>query len=179
MRIDPSKTWRKVEERLARERDPVLRRNLTVVLAHMKAEAVPDVDALLDTLSERVHYHVYESDEPFLSPRGKPAVRTFYEAFAASGAHRLELDVDRLVVDRDCIVTEGVMRIAYPGATLRAMGRDVDDPEAYYLFETRMAVFWPIDEDGKILGEDTYTSGDGMAGIETRKLGPEDIGLAG
>ena len=30
MKIDPNKTWAKVEERLAGETDPVLRRNLEV-----------------------------------------------------------------------------------------------------------------------------------------------------
>ena len=39
MKLDPSKTWRLVEARLARERDPRRRRNLETVLAHMKAEA--------------------------------------------------------------------------------------------------------------------------------------------
>src|SRR5688500_14386201 len=37
--IDPNKTWAKVEERLANETDPLLRRNLSIVLEHMKAEA--------------------------------------------------------------------------------------------------------------------------------------------
>ena len=175
MKIDPSKTWRKVEERLAAETDPVLKRNLEVVLRHMKAEAVLDVDGLIATLSDRVSYHVYQDPEPFLSPTGKDEVRTFYETFAASGAHRLEFDVDRLVVDRSCILTEGLMRIAYPGSVLLAMGREIDDPEAYYLFETQMAILWPIDEDGKILGEDTYAGQDGFLGIEERKLAPQDL----
>src|SRR5207302_1679065 len=79
------------------------------------------------------------------SPQGKDGVRAFYERFVASGAGRLQLDIDRLVVDRDCILTEGVMRMAYPGRTLRAMGIDVDDPDAHYLYEARMATLWPFD----------------------------------
>jgi hypothetical protein len=105
-------------------------------------------------------------------------VRGFYTAFIASGAHRLELDVDRLVVDEDCIVTEGVMRIAYPGAIVQLLGHEVDDPDAHYLFETRMTVVWPMDEHGLVLGEDTYTAGDGFAGIAGRKLSRADLGLA-
>ena len=178
MLIDPNRTWKKVEERLNVERDPVLRRNLEVVLAHMKAEARLDLDGLMATLSEKANYHAYGTDDPLMNPEGRPAVRTFYTLFAASGAQRLMLDVDRLVVDRDCIVTEGLMRMAYPGSTLRAMGKNVDDPDAYYLFETRMAVLWPFDADGLILGEDTYTGGDGFDGIESRKLSPDEIGEA-
>jgi hypothetical protein len=32
-----------------------------------------------------------------------------------------------------------------------------------------------MDEDGLVLGEDTYTAGDGFAGIANRKLSPEDL----
>ena len=145
--IDPNKTWAKVEERLAVETDPILRRNLQIVLDHMKAEAVGDLDGLIATLSDDVHYHSYSGasgGNPASSPKGKDGVRKFYEDFIASGATRLMLDVDRLVVDRDCILTEGVMRMAYPGRTLKARGVDVDDPEAYYLYETRMATLWPL-----------------------------------
>ena len=174
MVIDPNRTWAKVEERLAAETDPVLRRNLETVLEHIKAEAVGDIDGLLATLSDDVHPRVRHD-------RGamNPAART--GCAVLRGVHRvgrdeLQLEVDRLVVDRDCILTEGVMRMAYPGRTLAARGIDVDDPDAYYLYETRMATLWPIDADGKARGEDTYTGGDGFAGIADRKLRPEDIG---
>jgi hypothetical protein len=173
--IDPRVTFRKVEERLATETDPVLRRNLETLLAHMKAEMAGDVDGLLDTLSDRVHYHAYGAPDPLSSPEGKDGVRAFYERFIASGAGRLQLDIDRLVVDRDCILTEGVMRMAYPGRTLQAMGITVDDPDAHYLYEARMATLWPFDADGMVLGEDTYTGSDGFAGITDRKLDEADI----
>ena len=173
--IDPRRTWAKVEQRLETETDPVLRRNLETVLRHMKAEAVGDIDGLLDTLSDDVAYHAYGTTDPMVNPVGKDGVRTFYENFVASGATRLQLDVDRLVVDRDCILTEGVMRMAYPGRTLQARGIQVDDPDAFYLYEARMATLWPFDEHGLAKGEDTYTGGDGFAGIADRKLAPDDI----
>jgi hypothetical protein len=179
--IDQAVTWAKVEERLATETDPVLRRNLETLLAHMRAEAAGDLDGLIATLSDDVAYHAYSAPEvPEINPVGKGGVRKFYEDFIASGATKLQLDIDRLVVDRSCVLTEGTMRMAYPGATLQARGIAVDDPEALYLYETRMAVLWPLDEDGLVRGEDTYTSGDGFAGIADRKLRREDIvGLVG
>jgi SnoaL-like domain len=173
--IDPRVTYRKVEERLETETDPVLRRNLETLLAHMKAEMAGDVDRLLATLSENPQYHAYGSDDPASSPVGRDGVRAFYDRFIASGAGQLQLDIDRLVVDKECILTEGLMRIAYPGRTLRAMGIDVDDPDAYYMYEARMATLWPFDEHGLAKGEDTYTGGDGFAGIADRKLAPDDI----
>jgi hypothetical protein len=132
--IDQNLTWKKVEQRLAIETDPVLRRNLEMLLQHMKAEAVLDMEALMATVSERAHYHSYTGDPDAPSPEGKAAVQQFYENFAASGAGKLHLDIDRLVVDRDCILTEGIMRMAYPGRTLEAMGIALDDPGADYLY---------------------------------------------
>ena len=174
--IDPTVTWARVEERLATESDPILRRNLEVLLAHMKAEAAGDLDGLLETLSDDVAYHVYAApDVAELNPVGKHGVRKFYADFIASGATKLQFAIDRLVVDRACILTEGTMRMAYPGRTLAARGIAVDDRDASYLFETRMAVLWPFDDDGLALGEDTYSAGDGFAGIAARKLRPEDV----
>jgi hypothetical protein len=173
--IDPRVTFRKVEERLEWETDPVLRRNLDTLLTHMKAEMAGDIDGLLVTLSDDVHYHAYGSDDPLANAVGRDQVRAFYDRFIGSGAGQLQLDIDRLVVDKDCILTEGVMRIAYPGRTLRAMDIDVDDEHAYYMYEARMATLWPFDENGLARGEDTYTGSDGFAGIAERKLAPDDI----
>lgn len=172
--IEQTRTWAAVEQRLGTETDPILARNLRQVLDHMKSEAVGDLDGLLAGLSESASYHAYGAP-PEASPTGKAEVRRFYEDFIASGATRLAFEVDRLVVDRNCILTEGLMRMAYPGTTLAARGVPVDDPSAYYLFEARMATLWPFDDDGLIIGEDTYTGSDGFAGIADRKLAPEDI----
>jgi hypothetical protein len=173
--IDPNRTWALVEERLASETDPVLARNLATVLEHMKAEAAGDIDRLMATLADDVAYHAYGTADPVLNPTGTAQVRAFYEAFVASGATRLQFDLERLVVDRDCVVTEGVMRMAYPGRTLLARGIEVDDPDAFYLYEARMCTLWPVDEHGLARGEDTYTGGDGFAGIAARKLAPGDV----
>ncbi|MCU1379004.1 MAG: hypothetical protein JWN29_1987 [Acidimicrobiales bacterium] len=172
--IDQTLTWSVVEERLDVETDPVLRRNLEQLLVHMKAEAAGDLDTLMATVAEDASYHAYGAP-PESNPKGKAAVRRFYEDFIASGATRLQFAIDRLVVDKRCILTEGVMRIAYPGATLAARGIAVDDPDAFYLYEARMATLWPITVEGLFTGEDTYTGGNGFEGIADRKLAPGDI----
>jgi hypothetical protein len=172
--IDQTRTWRKVEERLETETDPVLRRNLELLLKHMKAETILDLPALMSTVSENSVYQNFAQD-PSAWPRGKAGVQAFYENFAASGAHKLCLDLDRLVVDRHCILTEGQMLMAWPGRTLQAMGIEVDDLDADYLYDARMAIIWPIDEDGLFIGEDSYVGRDGFEGIAERKLRPEDI----
>ena len=174
--IDQAVTWRKVEERLETETDPILRRNLeTAARPHEvgvgRRHRRPARHARRRRALPRVR-----CTRPAQQPvRARTACARFYERFVASGAGRLQLDIDRLVVDRDCILTEGVMRMAYPGRTLQAMGIEVDDPDAHYLYEARMATLWPFDADGKVLGEDTYTGSDGFAGIAERKLDEADI----
>jgi SnoaL-like domain len=172
MAVDKTKTWRKVEDRLAAETSPRKRALLENVLAHMKAEAVPDLEGLMVTLSAQPDYHFWGPTGD-TGPKGTDAVRSFYTAFANSGAHRLEYDVQRIVVDDDCVVLEGVMRIIYPGATLAAMGRPVDDPNGWYLYEDRMVTFWPYDADGLLVGEDSYTVGVGFENM--RKLAVDEI----
>ena len=172
-RIDPTKTWRKVEERLERETDPRRRALLENVLTHMKAEAAGDLGGLMATLAPNPQYHQWGASPADNGPKGRAAVEQFYKDFVASGATNLEYDVERLVVDDDCIVTEGIMRIAYPGRTVAAMGKDIDDLDAYYLYEARMLVVWPYDADGMLLAEDAYTATDGFANL--RKLAPEEL----
>ncbi len=172
--IDPTVTWRMAEDRLASESDPILRRNLELLIQHQKAEAALDMERLMATVSPDARYEFFGTDTVLL---GKPAVLAFYEAFAASGAHKLQLDTARLIVDRHAILTEGLMRMAYPGQALASRGIAVDDPDAYYLYEAHMAIIWPIGEDGLFIGEDSYTGEDGFAGIADRKIDAADIVL--
>ena len=52
----------------------------------------------------------------------------------------------------------------------------MDEPEAFYIYQTRMGVVWPVDpESGLLTGEETYTGTDGFAGIESRKITADDI----
>jgi hypothetical protein len=171
--IDQRVTWRAVEARLATETDPLLRRNLELLRQHMQAEATLDMPRLMATVSPAAHYDFFSQQ---ISLDGQAAVQKFYEDFAASGASKLQHDITRLVVDRDCIFMDGVMRMAYPGAALRARGIEVDDPDAHYLYEAQMGIVWPINpEDGLFIGEDSYVGSDGFAGIADRKIDPAEI----
>ena len=173
--IDPRVTFRKVEERLETETDPVLRRNLDTLLTHMKAEMAGDVDGLLATLSENPALSRVRQRRPELEPgrprRGARVLRPVHRVRrgAAAARHRPTRGRQGLHPHR------GRDAHRVPGRTLRAMGIEVDDDDAYYLYETRMATLWPFDQDGRATGEDTYTGDDGFAGIADRKLAPDDI----
>jgi hypothetical protein len=175
--IEQALTWKAVEERLAVEEDAIVRRNLEVVLEHMRAEAALDVDRLMATINDDPHYH-FRNGPARGEFHGRDAVRAFYVGFAASGATKLQVDTYRLVADRHCVITEGVQRIAFPAALLAMRGITVDDPSAEYVFEAWSVTIWPFDDTGKLIGEDAYYGGDGFRGIEQRKLRPEDVVMA-
>ena len=177
-KLNPNDTWTLVEERFNAETDPTLKRNLGLVLEHMKKEAQADIEGVVATLVEKPLYVTHDRPgDPVMNPESKDAVRNFYDiSIVQTGAHRLELACDRVIADQGAVFTEGIMRMAYPGRTLAAMGIEVDDPEAYYLYEARMGVVWPVDaNEGLLVGEETYTGGDGFEGIQDRKIAESDI----
>ena len=102
--IDPTKTWELVEERLSRTTNERHRQVLGIVLEHMKAEAVPDMDRLMATLSPNPDYHFWYANTD-MGPKTTEGVRAYYEAFVASGANHLVFEIDRLAVD-DFLVLE-------------------------------------------------------------------------
>lgn len=179
MKINPNNTWRIVQERVEQESDPKVRRNLELVLKHMKCEAHGDIEGVVGTLCDDPKYIAHDvPGEDTMNPSGsRDAVRAFYDmSIVQTGAHQLELSCDRVIADHEAVVTEGIMRMAYPGRTLSTMGIEVDDPDAYYVYQTRMSVVWPVDaKSGMLKGEETYTGTDGFAGIADRKINQEDI----
>jgi limonene-1,2-epoxide hydrolase len=172
--------WQKVAERIDVERDPVVRRNLETVLLHMKAEAAGELDTLLSTLTDDCAYRAHaQPGVPESNPVGKEQVRRLYEQMYQPGAMTISFEVERIVADAETVVTEGMMRIAYPGSLLGAMGIEVDDTEASYLYETSTAVLWPMDPNGLARGEESYSSADAFGDIASRKVRPEDLAVPG
>ena len=176
--IDPTRNWAMLEDRIAAEGDPVVRRNLLTMLDHSKSELAGAFDETLAGMGEDARHITYNNpDDPAQNPRGKAAIRAYYDNLLAFDLLKLQVEVDRLLVTHTHAVRDGVLRMAYPARVLGMMGIAVADPDAYYLYEARMAQFWPFDERGLCMGEHTYTVGDGFAGIATRKLRDEDIVL--
>ena len=181
MKIDPDKSWRLVAERLEAETDPRRRHVLQLVLHHMQRELRLDIEGVIDTLSDKPQYKIWPHvDDPVASPGGsKDAIRDLYDrALVQTGAHRWELDLDRVIVDDHAVFTEGVMRMAYPGRTLEALGIEIPDVDSYYLSEVRMGIVWPIDPDdpqARLSGEEVYAEGDRFEGIADRPISLDEI----
>ena len=181
MKINPDNSWRLVAERLEAETDPRRRHVLELVLDHMKRELRLDIEGVIDTLSDKPQYKIWpHADDPVTSPGGsKDAIRKLYDrALVQTGAHRWELELDRVIVDDHAVFTEGVMRMAYPGRTLLAMGIDVPNVDSYYLAQSRMGIVWPVDLDdpeARLLGEEVYATSDRFEGIADRPIGLDEI----
>lgn len=181
MKINPDNSWKLVAERLEAETDPRRRHVLGLVLDHIKRELRLDIEGVIDTLSDKPQYRIWPNvDDPVASPGGsKDAIRDLYDrALVQTGAHRWELELDRVIVDEQAVFTEGVMRMAYPGRTLQAMGIDVPDTDSYYLSQVRMGIVWPIDPDdpeARLSGEEVYAEGDRFEGIADRPISLDEI----
>lgn len=176
-KIDPRKQIDAVQARLDRGGDDAATtRNLRTMLAHMRAEATGDFDALMATVAPDAAYTNFNTgaDSPH-SPRTKDAVGTYYHALVAGNCHQIEHALDRIVADRDAITTEGDIRIAYPAAVLRSMGIEVSDAAPYYLYTARLMIVWGFDANGLVRCEDSYSVADGFAGIADRPVQQEDI----
>ena len=157
-RIDPRKNWALAEQRLSAETDPRRRQILGTLIAHAKAEAKPDFDALLATVSPRAHYHAFASDDEAHSLKGKDGVAAYYKAIVDSGCGFIEHAQDRLVIDQNSLTSEGELKMAYPGTILEAMGIEVPSAKDFYIYEQRLLIVWDFDETGSCYAK-TATTG--------------------
>lgn len=156
--IEPNRTWEMLEQRLAVTTNERHREVIGIVLEHMKAEAAPDLDRLMVTLAPSPEYHFW-NDGSDVGPKTTEGVRTYYTDFLATRSNVLEYALDKLVVDDHCLVTEGSLQQIYPGSFAAQIGIPVDDETADYLVVCRLVILWPVDENGLIQGEDSYSSG--------------------
>ncbi len=96
----------------------------------------------------------------------------YYGDVVAVKRQILEFDIERIVVDHDTVVTEGWIHAINLGAVARARGWDVDDDDASYVVSQRVVIFWPFDEEGRMLGEDGYANFDRT---RVRKLTADEL----
>jgi limonene-1,2-epoxide hydrolase len=147
-----ARSWRRLTERLAVERDPDIHANLAIVARHVDAEARGDIEAALATLAPEPVYAFF--GRPGLTElRGRDAIRQLYRASTAAGQNRMEFELCRVVADRGCVVTEGIIRQA----------ARVQTPDRWYVTEYPAIIVWVIDPDGRVAGERVYFGGPPVA----------------
>ena len=104
---------------------------------------------------------------PHMRLQGYEAVRAFYAGMFEGHGEQFQVVTHRIIADTDCVVTEGQVRQAYPGASLRAMGIEAVNGEAVgdediFVSNAQLVTLWPADADGKLIGEDIYFGEDPM-----------------
>jgi hypothetical protein len=173
--FDPDRTWRPVQEKLDQTTNPRHRQLLAEVLAHGQGEVRGDLDMVMGTLAPTPVYRYVRqgASEPIV---GTEAVRDYYvnETFGG-GNHILEGNKDRIVVDDHTVITEGTMRILKWGRDLAAQGAPIDDVDATYLLSVRLLIVWPFDDDGKLVGEESWSQ---PATRELEKIDDADVPAA-
>ncbi len=168
----PEKTWLPVEQRMEDETNPRIRSNLEEVRNHMRAEIRGEHGPLMETLTQDPQYHMWGLPEE-TGPKGREVVSEFYENMIATGGNRFHFDVRLICADERSVVTEGVMRTLFTGQVVKAMGIEEVEGEAVedkdeYVSEWQILTVWPIDEAGKIIGEDIYFGSTPMKTIGRR-----------
>src|SRR6478752_6068715 len=105
--IDQNKGWKAVAERQGRTDDVRHRAMLQVLVDHMRAEMDLDLDGMLGGLVPTPEYHTWSAGRDS-GPKSLDGVREYYRKLLEVRRGVLEYAIDRIVVDDDTVVTEGV-----------------------------------------------------------------------
>jgi len=173
--VDTGKMLRFMDAKIAATSNPRHRSHLETVRDHMYYEKLLDPDGVMATLSPKANYKLWV-DGVDKGPKGIDGIRSWYvdQNIKRQKTFVIEYDLERVVVDDNVVVTEGQMNVIVDGNYARNFyGRDCN-AEDIFLQSFRQVVFWPLDENSKLLGEDFYTNG--MANDDAwRKLSREEI----
>lgn len=173
--LDPSKPLRFIDAKIAKERDDRRRNNLQTVRDHIYHEITLNPDGVMATLSPKANYRVWV-DGVDKGPKGYKGIRDWYvdQNIRRQKTFVIQLDLERVIVDDEFVVTEGQMNVVVDGAHANKVYNRGYAPEDVYLQSFRQIVVWSMDEQSKLLGEDFYSSG--MAQDDAwRRLEPDEI----
>ena len=160
--IDPAVAARRIRERMAKTESARQRAMLETVSEHLEAETAMSIDRLMATLAPEPKYHLWANGADY-GPKSREAIAAYYAQLVAENRAVLEFDIDRIVVDDECVVTEGWIRAINKGSVAKARGWIVDEDDGDYLVTQRVVLFWPFNEAGQMVGEDGYANLDPRA----------------
>jgi hypothetical protein len=176
-KIEPHQSWLALAARAQREGDPRVRTLLTAVRDHMEHEIRGQLPELMATLTASPVYHFWNPAGSF-KLEGRAAVESFYTSMIAAGGNQFEVVVEKIVADRDNVITEGRVKQVRRGAELIAAGRkevagQPVKPDELFLTRAQLVTVWPGDAAGKLVGEDIYFGEDALASAE--RITREDL----
>jgi hypothetical protein len=173
--VDTEKMVRFMDAKIAATRDERHKRHLQTVRDHMYYEKLLDPGSVMKTLSPKASYKLWV-DGVDKGPKGFEAIREWYvdQNIRRQRTFVIQYDLERVVVDDDVVVTEGQMNVVVDGQYAAKYFGVKCEPHDVLLQSFRQVVFWPVDENSKLLGEDFYTSGMAREGA-FRKLEHHEI----
>jgi hypothetical protein len=92
--------------------------------------------------------------QPPIKLDGRQEVEALYSAWAETDECVFYMEDETLAVSDNMIVSRSVISQQQLGSSLADSG--VDDPNAMYLYKANIAMIWPYDEDGRMIGEDVW-----------------------
>jgi hypothetical protein len=173
--VDTEKMLRIMDAKIAATSNERHKRNLETVREHMYYEKLLDPEGVMGTLSPKANYKLWV-DGVDVGPKGFEGIRHWY-VDTNIRQHRtfvIEYDLDRIVVDDDVVVTEGQMNVVVDASYASEVLSFDCEPGDLMLQSFRQIVFWPLDDDSKLLGEEFYTNG-GTGPNSLRKLEPHEV----
>lgn len=91
---------------------------------------------------------------------GMEAVRAEYETYESQNTTVIYHTQEHTAVNDDGLYTEYVSHRFWPGEILAAQGDDVSDPDAMYMVTLTQAMYWPYDDDARLIEERVYRGND-------------------
>ncbi len=100
-------------------------------------------------------------------------VKGLYGMWAQSHQSIFYNEGEQVAVSDNFIRSISIATQQTAGGALIANGIEVDDPDAMYLFRSRIQMIWPYDDDCRLIGEDVWETDPDQRTIT--KLDPADV----
>lgn len=101
------------------------------------------------------------------------SVKGLYGMWAESHQSIFYAEDEQVAVSDNYITSVSMVTQQTAGAALIANGIEVDDPDAMYLYRSRIQMIWPYDDECRLLGEDVWETDPDQRTIT--KLDPADV----
>ena len=109
--------------------------------------------------------------QPPLKLDGRQEVEALYRAWAETDQCIFYIEDEKLAVSDNMVVSRSVLCQQQLGSSLADGG--ADDPNAMYLAKGNIAMIWPYDDGGRMIGEDVWEYDD--ADRDVIKLDPAEV----
>ena len=172
MKFDITKRLPGVDREIARTTN---RRHLAI-LENFRRHSILEVCGMWEGILEP-DMIVPEPIYRFHSPKetrvieGMEAVRKEYVSYVADKTTVIYHTNETIAANDDGLFTEYVSHRFFPGEYLKRLGDSIDDPAATYLVSLTQAMFWPYDDQARVIEERVYRGND----RKLRRCDPSEV----